>query len=100
MKESQYRVGREGWRGRAASTVSKSEEPMRKASAPRLAAWGESVRVDRKRAIAATPSSETVMKPMAATERQAPCAGLRAEPERLIIAVESGALPSRSRPTT
>ena len=38
---------------------------MRKASAPRLAVCGESVRVDRNSAIAATPSIEKVMNAIA-----------------------------------
>ena len=56
---SQYRVGRYGAIGDAASRVNSSDEATSTASAPIVAPSGESVSVEKNSANAATPSIET-----------------------------------------
>src|ERR671916_3228830 len=68
---SQYRVGRYGAIGEAASRVNSSDEVTSTASAPSAAASGESVSVEKKSPNAATPSMDTVTYPMASTLRPA-----------------------------
>src|SRR5499425_1753673 len=66
---SQYRVGRYGWMALAAFSVTSTSLATSAARDPIAAPIAESVSVDRKSAIAATPSIETVMNAMAPRTR-------------------------------
>src|SRR5487761_944274 len=68
---SQYRVGRYGCTTLAAFSVTSTSLATSVASAPSAAPSAESVSVDRKIAMAATPSMETVMNAIAPRTRSA-----------------------------
>ena len=60
MNESQYRVGRYGAIGDAASSVRSSDDAISTASAPSVAPSGESVNVEKNSENTATPHIDTV----------------------------------------